>query len=237
MRRVWNILASMRTALALMAAIAALFLYGSVHMTTSPAYENLKSGGMFTWMVHQPVSVTFWLWGSVGLAALLAVSTVACSIESFKKKQGLLLLLAPQVIHLGFLLIVFAHLLGAIWGFDMQGYLPAGQVAAADLNGQPIAFKLTGFKAEGSQGGATIGWKAWISFLKDGQPVKEDYMAPNRPVFFGGYGFYLKDIDFEPGPVALIEISREPGAFWALAGGILFVAGSVLLLILRIRQE
>jgi len=40
-----------------------------------------------------------------------------------------------------------------------------------------------------------------------------------------------------PFPVAMIEVSREPGAPWALAGGILFIAGMVTLLFLKIRQE
>ena len=237
MKKLWNIFASMKTALILMAAIAALFLYGSIDMTIVPAYGDLTFGALLKWMINAPISLSFWLWGSVGLAALLAVSTVACSIESLKKKQGIMLALAPQIIHLGFIFIIIAHLVSSVWGYRMEGYLAYGQQAAAPFAGKNVSVEFTKFKSEKSPGGTTIGWKAWLSFLKDGTIVKEGYMAPNRPVFFNGFGFYLEDVSFKPGPMALIEVSREPGAPWALKGGFLFVAGSVLLLILRIRQE
>jgi cytochrome c biogenesis protein ResB len=35
----------------------------------------------------------------------------------------------------------------------------------------------------------------------------------------------------------MIEVSKEPGAPWALVGGILFMLGMVTLLFLKIRQE
>jgi hypothetical protein len=40
-----------------------------------------------------------------------------------------------------------------------------------------------------------------------------------------------------PFPAALIEVSREPGAIWALVGGLFFLAGMITLLILKIKKE
>jgi hypothetical protein len=40
-----------------------------------------------------------------------------------------------------------------------------------------------------------------------------------------------------PYATALIEVSREPGAPYALAGGLLFLTGMFSLLLLKIRRE
>jgi len=58
-------------------------------------------------------------------------------------------------------------------------------------------------------------------------------MRPNRPFFYRGFGIYLKEVGFVPEPVALVEIHREPGAGWALAGALLFTAGNIVLLAVR----
>jgi hypothetical protein len=40
-----------------------------------------------------------------------------------------------------------------------------------------------------------------------------------------------------PSPAALIEISYDRGAPWALAGGIVFLVGNTLLVLLKLRQN
>jgi hypothetical protein len=58
-------------------------------------------------------------------------------------------------------------------------------------------------------------------------------ISPNHPFFYQGVGFYLKEVAVEPYRAALIEIHREPGAGVALAGGLLFTVGNVVLLYVR----
>jgi hypothetical protein len=52
-----------------------------------------------------------------------------------------------------------------------------------------------------------------------------------------GIGVYIKTVKMSPFPVAMIEVSREPGAPWALAGSVLFLAGMVSLLAFKITRE
>jgi hypothetical protein len=40
-----------------------------------------------------------------------------------------------------------------------------------------------------------------------------------------------------PSPAALIEISYDRGAPWALAGGIIFLAGNILLVASKLRHD
>jgi cytochrome c biogenesis protein ResB len=67
--------------------------------------------------------------------------------------------------------------------------------------------------------------------------LSKDTLRPNSPSFIEGMGLYIKTVRFEPFPVALIQVSRDPGAPWALAGGGLFLIGMISLLLLKIRRE
>lgn len=62
-------------------------------------------------------------------------------------------------------------------------------------------------------------------------------IRPNSPSFQDGFGIYIKTVQSEPFPAALIEVSREPGAFWALVGGVLFLTGMITLLIFKVKRE
>jgi hypothetical protein len=58
-------------------------------------------------------------------------------------------------------------------------------------------------------------------------------LGPNKPLFYNGVGIYIKNLNFERGPAAFMLVTRDPGTIWALAGGLLFIMGSVLLLVLK----
>jgi len=60
---------------------------------------------------------------------------------------------------------------------------------------------------------------------------------PNKPVFHKGVGVYVKDLRAYPNKMVLLEVSREPGAIWALLGGILFMTGTIALLVFKMKRE
>jgi cytochrome c biogenesis protein ResB len=66
---------------------------------------------------------------------------------------------------------------------------------------------------------------------------KEDRIMPNKPFFQKGVGVYVRDLRAFPEKILLIEMSREPGAIWALAGGIVFMIGTLTLIIFKMRRE
>ena len=73
---------------------------------------------LFDWLRGAPLSLSWWLWAAILLLAFLGLNTVLCSIESLRVKYlrgSFLVLIAPQVMPAGFLLIVLAHLSSA-WG-------------------------------------------------------------------------------------------------------------------------
>jgi hypothetical protein len=76
-------------------------------------------------------------------------------------------------------------------------------------------------------------WAAEASLYENNNLVKSGTLGPNKPLFYKGTGIYLKNLSFETGPAALLLIAKDPGAIWALVGGILFTLGSITLLVLK----
>jgi hypothetical protein len=52
-----------------------------------------------------------------------------------------------------------------------------------------------------------------------------------------GFNINVKDLQAFPEKAVLLQVSREPGAIWALIGGILFLAGTIILIIFKAKVE
>ncbi|HEX8949455.1 MAG TPA: hypothetical protein VF790_10865, partial [Dissulfurispiraceae bacterium] len=192
---------------------------------------------LLRWLPQQPVSITWWLWGAVGVLVLLTANTLFCSVESVLRKRTVsqwLLIISPQVIHIGFLFILLAHLMSAISGFKGVTAAREGTVLAlpggVSVGIGPISLALDSY-------GYIHDWTVDIEYVAEGKVVRRDRLMPNAPSFFEGLGIYVKDLRAFPDRAVLLELSREPGAVWALIGGILFAAGTVTLLGLKVKRE
>jgi hypothetical protein len=76
-------------------------------------------------------------------------------------------------------------------------------------------------------------WAAEAVIYEGDRVVQTGTLGPNSPLFYHGMGVYLKHLSFESGPAALLVVAKDPGAVWALVGGVLFILGSVTLLVLK----
>ncbi len=236
-KKLLDFLLSLRTALWLLLALLCILLYGSFIMPLKEEFQTLHEMPLFEWMTENSLDVVWWLWASVGVLSLLTANTLFCSIESVIKKRGtrnLLLILSPQVIHIGFLFILLAHLLSSYGSFREAGFVAGGSVVPLS-DGTSVLFEE--IKAETDSRGFISDWSAGISYLKEGTRFKRDVIRPNSPSFHSGFGIYIKTVRFQPYPMALIEVRKDPGALWALVGGILFLVGMSTLLLLKVRRE
>jgi hypothetical protein len=191
---------------------------------------------LLLWLREVPFNASWWLWLTLVLLALLVLNTILCSFDTIRTRwgrAGWMPLIAPQLIHAGFLLIVLAHLLSAYGGFvqqievgeGMTAQLPDGRrfgVARLVVNTAPIGMP-SGFSSE------------LVTDLNN--PQIRVSISPNHPWLSGGYGVYIKQAEAYPFKRALFEIHREPGAGMALAGAIVFTIGNVLLLYLRSKSR
>lgn len=228
---------SLWTAIWLLLALLCLLFYGSVVMPLNTEFQSLHTMPLFQWMSENSPGITWWLWAAVGVISLLTANTLLCSIESVVKKKSAkqwLLVLSPQVVHIGFLFILFAHLLSGYAGF--RGMAVVYENAGLSLpNGNDVLFKK--FDVEMDPMGYMKDWSVDIEYFQEGRSLGTDRIKPNRPSFLNGLGIYIKNIQFQPYPVAQIEVSREPGAVWAFIGSILFMIGMITLLHFKIKKE
>jgi cytochrome c biogenesis protein ResB len=228
---------SLKTTVWTLTAIVVLFFIGSYMMPVhGEVFGPMNSGLLVDWAVEIGISDlwhTWWLFASVAALVLLTINTVVCSIQAVKGKwsrRDALLRLSPQVIHLGFLFVLLGHLLGAGWGYRLAGMLPEG--ASAGLP-DSRTLQLSEIRADFDQQGALRNWSAVASVYRDNVLLKSGTLGPNQPLFHEGTGIYLMRPDFRGGPAAFLMANKDPGALWALVGGILTLAGSMMLLVLK----
>lgn len=235
MKNIWRFSISIELCLALLALICCVMAAGSFLLTGEYA-AAINFMPLLIWLREVPVSVSWWLWLTMLLLVLLVVNTILCSSETLWSrwgKAGLMPLMAPQLMHAGFLLIVLAHLQGAYGSYLQQVEVVEGMVAQLPDGRQ---FGIAGLTVTMSPMGMPTGFSGeLVTDLRN--PAERYTISPNHPWFSGGYGVYIKQAEEYPNRSALLEIHREPGAGMALAGAIVFTVGNLLLLYLRSRSK
>jgi hypothetical protein len=234
---VYRFFLSLKTAIWLLLALLLMLLFGSLIMPSRQEFSSMNFMPLFDWMNENPAGVTWWLYGSIILLSLLTANTIICSLESLIKKgqkKNWLLIISPQIMHIGFLFVLLAHLLSSSGGF--KGNAVAYEGTSLTLPNDLILL-VKNIDVDIDFRGYIKDWKADIEYLSDGKKIKEDFLKPNVPSFYKGLGIYLKDIQPYPMKVILLEVSIEPGAVWALIGGMLFMLGTITLLISKVKKE
>jgi hypothetical protein len=234
LRKALDFFLSLRTAIWLLLALIVLFLFGALVMPVRQEFQGINALPLFLWLRHSPLGATWWLLGSIGALSVLTANTLLCSVESIIRKRRSrqwLLIISPQVIHIGFLFMLLAHLLSATGG--MKGSASVREGEGVMLPGE-VVLRVKTVAVLAGPGGFPMDWRAEVQYLSGDKVLKNDHIGPNRPSFYEGLGVYIKDV--RPG-AALIEVSREPGAPWSLAGGALFTVGTLALFFLKIRKE
>ena len=221
LKDIYNRLISLNLCLWLMSGVMLALAVGSFSRGSSEA-GGLNAMPLFLWLQRAPLSFSWWLWIAVALLALLCLNGALCSIEALRKGRSL----APQLMHAGFLLIALAHLLSAYGGSKEQFQLGEGGSIGFPDGDRVRVERIT------AQMGSMGMMSSYRADLRVGSGAVSG-VQPNAPLFHKGYGIYLKEVGFNPEPVALIEVHREPGALTALIGALLFTLGNLMLLAQR----
>ncbi len=227
----------MRTAIWFTALLIAALLAGAFIMPVREEFQSIHSTSFFQWLIEQPLTVTWWLWASIAILSIIVINTIFCSIESIIKKRKVtqwLLFISPQIIHIGFLFILLAHLLSALGGSQYLAAAGEGTFLKISENNSVL---IKDINIQLTPSGYINDWEVKIEYYLNNHMVKEDRIAPNSPSLQMGMNINLKDLRAFPDKAVLLNISREPGALWALIGGILFMAGIVMLIALKIKTD
>lgn len=229
--KLWRFLISIELCLAVMTLVCIIMGAGSFGLSGEYA-SAINAMPLLAWLRETPVGVSWWLWLTLVLLAILVLNTVLCSSETLWSRWGRggwAALLAPQLIHAGFLLMVLAHLLSATGSSLLQTEVQEGSLVTLP-NG--VRFGVAGITVRVAPNGMPTGFSSeLVTDLQN--PERRIVIAPNRPWFAGEYGVYIKQAEQYPFRRALLEAHREPGAGSALAGALLFTIGNILLLTVR----
>lgn len=232
-----NFFLSLKTTVWTLVALIGFFFIGSYMMPAHrEVFVSMNDDILFNWArraAANDLAHTGWFFAAFIALLLLASNTLTCGIQAVKGKwtrSDFLLRLSPQVIHTGFLFILLAHLLGAGWGYKLSGMMPEGAYAPLP---EDLGLQLGKISVQTDGAGYTRDWSADASLYKNNHLVKSGVLGPNNPLVYGSTGIYIKDLNFARGPAAYLLIAKDPGAIWALVGGLLFLLGSTTLLALK----
>ncbi|MFZ2948758.1 MAG: hypothetical protein WA003_04675, partial [Desulfuromonadaceae bacterium] len=188
--RLWRLLISLELCLGLLALVCVCMAAGSFNLSGEYA-AAINGMPLLTWLREVPLPVSWWLWVTVVLLALLALNTTLCSAETLWSRWGRggwTALLAPQLIHAGFLLIVLAHLLSATGASHTA--LEVGEMTLARLP-DGSRFGVASISVATTPEGMPTGFSGGL--VPDlNRPAERVVISPNRPWFSNGFGVYIK---------------------------------------------
>lgn len=232
-----NFFLSLKTTVWTLFILVCVFFVGSYMMPLRRDIFSLMNEGILLEWVERVAAEnlwqTWWFFAAVAGLVLLSLNTLLCSFQAIRGKwtrSDFLLRISPQVIHIGFLLILLAHLFSAGWGYKLSGMMPEGASTALPEN---RGLTLQKIHVQTDAAGYMSDWAASVSLYENNTFATSGILGPNKPLFYKGTGIYLKSLSFERGPAAFLMVTKDPGAVWALLGGMLFMAGSVILLVLK----
>jgi hypothetical protein len=232
-----NFFLSLKTTVWTLFALVCLFFIGSYMMPVHrDIFSPMNEGILLDWAggtALRSLRQTWWFFAALAGLVVLTVNTLVCSYQAIRgrwSRSDFLLRISPQIIHAGFLLILFAHLFSAASGYKVSGVLPEGGAGRLPEN---RVLSLQKIRVQTDGRGSITDWAASMTIYENDAPVHSGTLGPNTPVFYRNVGVYLKSLDFETGPAAYLLVVKDPGAFWALAGGILFMMGLALVLALK----
>jgi hypothetical protein len=237
LKKMIDIASSLTTGLVVLFTLLLFMIVGSITMLKTGGYETINSMPLFIWIRKTSLSNSWWLILSLLSLIVITINTILCTIRSLISKvpaRSFLLKISPQIIHAGFLFILLAHLFSSTDSFHFVTNIYEKQ--GIQLDDTTVA-RFTDIKLSTTKTGFPTGMHAKVTIYNNRDEIFSQKISPNHPAFYNHLGFYLKNIRPYPYPNALIEISRDSGAVWALAGGVLFFIGNTLLVVLRWRHE
>ncbi len=130
--------------------------------------------------------------------------------------------------------MLFAHLLSAIGA--SQKLVVAIEGSQLKISEDNTVMKIKDINIRLDYYGYISDWEVDIEYMTDSKTFQKDTIKPNNPSIQMGFNINVKDLRPYPREAVLIQINKEPGAFWALVGGILFMIGILTLILLKIKM-
>lgn len=143
------------------------------------------------------------------------------------------------IIYLGILLVLIGGLITHLFGEEGFIEIKEGQ----KINGywvednlfRPLDFSLSlkdfsvEFYPEERKGMRFVkSYRSFVNIIKDNSVLKEGVIEVNKPLNFGGIGFYQYGYDEELPNQTVLQVVKDPGLYFAYAGYFVLLMGMIL---------
>ena len=131
-------------------------------------------------------------------------------VVTLQGEKGAFSYFGVYVVHVSILIILAGAIIGSLSGFDGYVNIPeGGTIDTVKLRGGQemkkldFAVRCDRFTVEFYKNGMPREFRSDLSFLKDGQIVREGSLRVNHPIEFGGIRFYQASYGNQPGTALL----------------------------------
>ncbi|MDH4162743.1 MAG: hypothetical protein OEW15_08635 [Nitrospirota bacterium] len=228
MKAILNFFLSIRTAYWFFVFFAVIMLWGSIALPGNLAFfSGIDDTPLFRWLSEAGnIGTTWWIYGLIAGLGLFALNTLVCTGEALLFRVGrinTIARLSPQIMHVGVLFVMLGHLLTASMGMKLDLDIRQGETK---LVAEGAAITLVSVREELDANGYAVDWEAVLRWSNGGKTGEVRSLRPAHPLHMGSYGIFSKSVNVDnKGSSALIRVSRDPGAPWALLGGVLLCLG------------
>jgi len=230
--RIWKFLCSLKVAVFLASAATLLLMGGSLVMHYHPrifgGMDHMLLGDWFAGMGNRNLEIAWWLPTAGVLLALLGVNALCCFIDWLFSLRARWRKTGEYLIHLGFVLVLFAYFWGTLSGFRSEGnrLLVGESLPLRDMPGYTL--RLDAFEPLFNEKGRPVDMRSTVTLLREGTTLQRQVVKTNSPLIYrdlvvvpGSFGRVAEGFRFflsGGGGVSLIPGSRTP-----VAGGFLRV--------------
>jgi hypothetical protein len=232
-RRVLAVLRSPELGLVCGAAVVVLLALGSfaIAATRDGASSGLRTDEVLPFF-EQPSAWHAWFYLLLPICALYALNTILCTwdttVDRWKKGQRSPWQHGPAVVHVGFLLALLAHLVGALGADEGE---PLGVTAEWTDLGDGRQARVVDLRPEAHPNGQLKQLLATLEVREGGAdaPAERVEVGFNRPLFSRAGSRLLLLAGADRGPVVFLRPRDAPGIPWALGAAVVMGLGLVLM--------
>ncbi len=228
-KRLWEVMASIRLTLWLLALLTVNLFVGSIYAKFMPVFGELNTKLFPVWLMTRSDGHSWWLFTLFFLMFLLFLNTLACTLERVvflwsrrtqHRRAIFFLLLAPSIMHFCFLFIVGGHALTEFAGSKQRLPAVVGEKVTVDDLQVTLLERHYSYWQEPALKGVMQQCTATLE-LNNGSSIEQRQIAILEPIYWQGYTLHL-GMAGKPGthelPPLDITIKRDPGLLLILLG-------------------
>lgn len=239
MKTIWRFFSSVTLTVVLAVLIVIDSIWGSLIVKDNlEAYRHIDRIILLPWLFKDGIKyiqITLWIFILIGLVFLFAINTFVCTVDkiySILKNKLPIRTFFPHIVHIGFLIALFGHLVGSLYGFRN----PAIPVMKGEFISIPqqknISIRFDDMDIKLSKTGMPTELKVMATVFENGKEILKDNIQINGPLLYKGIAFYYADHSETPAGVVLkigdeiFNVKFNQG--FAAKGGVSFKLGTII---------